>query len=220
MGGRNRESAQDVVPALISQEFATHAPMIIEQLFRIHMQNTDVLRAKYEKSSTSAGPCRFDSFCKHDHDEHQADDGYPEGYQQEWDAWVEDTVIDEDGIKINLTAPTLIFLGIEAKDPYSIIDEPILGLIYLNNKEEKKVMDLVEIVKFCDATLERVLKEVKLKIFETESLKKAPVLESLDLKIMKTYEREFMKRLRHREQMRRWELFVNGRPILSTMRRQ
>ncbi|GJS15757.1 hypothetical protein Tco_0410229 [Tanacetum coccineum] len=71
-------------------------------------------------------------------------------------------------IKINLTAPTLIFLGIKAYDPYSIVDKPDTGLIFLNSKNEKRVMYLVEIVKFCDATLERVLKEVKLKIFETE----------------------------------------------------
>ncbi|GJT59033.1 hypothetical protein Tco_1002566 [Tanacetum coccineum] len=51
-------------------------------------------------------------------------------------------------IKINLIAPTLIFHGIKAYDPYSIVDEPRLGLIYLNNKEEKRVMNLVEIVKF------------------------------------------------------------------------
>ncbi|GJU15379.1 hypothetical protein Tco_1143345 [Tanacetum coccineum] len=98
-------------------------------------------------------------------------------------------------IKINLTAPTLIFPGIEAKDPYSIVDEPRIGLICLNNKEEKRVMDLVEIVKFCDATQERVLKEVKLKIIETKFLKKAPLLGDLDLKIMKTYERDIMKRI-------------------------
>nr|GEZ82382.1 hypothetical protein [Tanacetum cinerariifolium] len=102
-------------------------------------------------------------------------------------------------IKINLTAPTLIFLDTEASDPYSIVDEPRLGLIYLNNKKEKRVMDLIEIVKFYDATL----KEVKLKIFETEFLKKAPLLGSLDLEIMKTCEREITKRLRHHEQMKR-----------------
>ncbi|GKA95456.1 hypothetical protein Tco_0817494 [Tanacetum coccineum] len=123
-------------------------------------------------------------------------------------------------IKISLTTPTLIFPGIEAYDPYSIVDEPRLGLMYLNNKEEKMVMDLVEIVKFCDATLERVLKEVKLKIFETEFMKKALLLGDLDLKIMKTYEREITKRLKHREEMRRCESFVNGRPILPTTRRQ
>nr|GEW37013.1 uncharacterized mitochondrial protein AtMg00810-like [Tanacetum cinerariifolium] len=87
-------------------------------------------------------------------------------------------------------------------------------------KEEKRVMDLVEIVKFCDATLEKVLKEVKLKIFETEFMKKAQLLGDLDLKIMKTYETKIMKCAKHREQMRRWESFMHGRPILPTMRRQ
>ncbi|GJW00618.1 hypothetical protein Tco_1555869 [Tanacetum coccineum] len=66
----------------------------------------------------------------------------------------------------------------------------------------------------------KFLKEVKLKIFETEFWKKAPLLGELDLDIMKAFEREISKRLRHREQMRRWELFVNGRPILSAMKRQ
>ncbi|GJV05541.1 hypothetical protein Tco_1343197 [Tanacetum coccineum] len=36
------------------------------------------------------------------------------------------------------------------------------------SKNEKWVMYLVEIVKFCDATLEKVLKEVKLNIFQSE----------------------------------------------------
>ncbi|GJW91557.1 hypothetical protein Tco_0169110 [Tanacetum coccineum] len=92
-------------------------------------------------------------------------------------------------IKINLTAPMLIF--------------PEFG----------------EIIKFCDDTLERVLKELKLKIFETEFLKKAPLLGELDLDIMKAYEREITKRLRYHEQMRRWESFMIGRPILLMMRR-
>ncbi|GJY16782.1 hypothetical protein Tco_0387204 [Tanacetum coccineum] len=123
-------------------------------------------------------------------------------------------------IKINLTAPMLIFPVIEESDPYSIVDESRLGLIYLNIKEEKRVMNLVKNVKFCDATLEIVLKEVKLKIFETKFLKKALLMGDLDLKIMKMCEREIMKRLRHHEQMRRWESFMNERPILPTMRRQ
>ncbi|GJV87210.1 hypothetical protein Tco_1531148 [Tanacetum coccineum] len=113
-----------------------------------------------------------------------------------------------------------IFPGIEVHDPYSVIDKPTTCLIYLNNKEEKRVMNLVEIVKFYDATLKRVLTEVKLKIFEIEFLKKAPMLGELDLGIMKAYEREITKRLRHHEQMRTWESFVNGSPVLPTMRRQ
>nr|GEV88098.1 hypothetical protein [Tanacetum cinerariifolium] len=53
-------------------------------------------------------------------------------------------------IKINLTTLTLIFPGIEECDPYSIVDK---------------------------STTERGLKEVKLKIFKTEFLKKAPLLD-------------------------------------------
>ncbi|GKD26665.1 hypothetical protein Tco_1232879 [Tanacetum coccineum] len=89
---------------------------------------------------------------------------------------------------------------IEACDPYSIVDEPSVGLIYLNIKEEKRIIDLVDISKFCDTTREKVLKEVKLK---TEFQTKTPFLGELDLKIMKSYEREIMKRLNHRKQMRR-----------------
>ncbi|GKB89636.1 hypothetical protein Tco_0961908 [Tanacetum coccineum] len=71
--------------------------------------------------------------------------------------------------KVNLTTPTLTFPSIEAYEPYSIVDKPNTSLIYLNNKDEKLVMYLVKIVKFYDATLERVLKEVKLMIFQSDS---------------------------------------------------
>ncbi|GKA45743.1 hypothetical protein Tco_0738539 [Tanacetum coccineum] len=57
------------------------------------------------------------------------------------------------------------------------------------------VMYLVKIVKFCDATLERVLNEVKLKIFKAEFLKKAPLVGELDFDIMKAYEIKITKRL-------------------------
>ncbi|GJW58836.1 hypothetical protein Tco_0105567 [Tanacetum coccineum] len=106
-------------------------------------------------------------------------------------------------IKINLTAPTLIFPGIKVHDLYLIVDKSNTGLIYLNIKNEKRVMYLVDIVKFCDATLEKVLKEVKLRTFQTKFWKKPPLLGELDLDIMKAYERKIIKRLRHREQMRR-----------------
>ncbi|GJZ68951.1 hypothetical protein Tco_0632501 [Tanacetum coccineum] len=44
-------------------------------------------------------------------------------------------------------------------------------------KNEKWVMYLVEIVKFCDAMLEKILKEVNLKIFQSEPWKKPPLLD-------------------------------------------
>ncbi|GKB62527.1 hypothetical protein Tco_0918713, partial [Tanacetum coccineum] len=51
-------------------------------------------------------------------------------------------------VKVNLTAPILRFPGIEAHEQCSIIDKPTTDLIYLNNKDEKRVMYLMEIVKF------------------------------------------------------------------------
>nr|GEW95611.1 putative Gag-Pol polyprotein [Tanacetum cinerariifolium] len=79
--------------------------------------------------------------------------------------WNKKLGIESYQIKVNLTVSTLTFLGIEAHEPYSIVDKPSTGLIFLNNKDEKRVMCLTEIMKFCDATLENVLKQVKLKIF-------------------------------------------------------
>ncbi|GKE62294.1 hypothetical protein Tco_1512661, partial [Tanacetum coccineum] len=38
----------------------------------------NALKAKYEKSSASTDSCRYDAFCKRDHDEHQGDDAPPE----------------------------------------------------------------------------------------------------------------------------------------------
>ncbi|GJY61882.1 hypothetical protein Tco_0462539 [Tanacetum coccineum] len=43
-------------------------------------------------------------------------------------------------IKVNSTASTLKFPGIEAHEPYSVVDKPTMGLIYLNSKDEKRVM--------------------------------------------------------------------------------
>nr|GFB71247.1 hypothetical protein [Tanacetum cinerariifolium] len=106
-------------------------------------------------------------------------------------------------VKVNLTAPTLTFLGIEAYEPYSIVDKPNTGLIYLKNKDEKQVMYLLEIVNFCNATLEKVLKEVKLNIFQSEPWRNPPLLGELDRDIMRVFKREITKRLRHPEQMRR-----------------
>ncbi|GJW56544.1 hypothetical protein Tco_0103275 [Tanacetum coccineum] len=75
------------------------------------------------------------------------------------------------------------------RDPYTIVYTLDTCLIYLNNKVKKQVMRLVEIVKFYDAMLEKVLKEVKLRISEIEFWKKPPLLGALDLDLMKAYER-------------------------------
>nr|GFB16865.1 hypothetical protein [Tanacetum cinerariifolium] len=62
--------------------------------------------------------------------------------------------------KVNLTTPIITFPGIE-KHKMFIVSEPVYGIIYKNNKKEKRVMRHQEIHKFCDATLKRVLEGLK-----------------------------------------------------------
>ncbi|GJX44188.1 hypothetical protein Tco_0260864 [Tanacetum coccineum] len=93
-------------------------------------------------------------------------------------------------IRVNLTAPTLTFPGIKAHEPYSIVEQATYG----------------------------ILNEVKLRIFQSQFWKKPPLLSELDLDIMRAFEREISKSLSHRQQMRRQETFVNGRPILPIMK--
>ncbi|GJR89765.1 retrovirus-related pol polyprotein from transposon TNT 1-94 [Tanacetum coccineum] len=59
-------------------------------------------------------------------------------------------------IKINLTTPTLTILSIENLESYSIINDPFIGILYEDSKNEKRVMDIKELSKFCDATLKKV----------------------------------------------------------------
>ncbi|GJR19931.1 retrovirus-related pol polyprotein from transposon TNT 1-94 [Tanacetum coccineum] len=63
--------------------------------------------------------------------------------------------------KVNLTAPTITFPGIEMYKVFFIIFEPVYGIIYKNINKEKRVMRHQEIHKFCDATLNRVLEGLK-----------------------------------------------------------
>ncbi|GJW02835.1 hypothetical protein Tco_1561691 [Tanacetum coccineum] len=83
-------------------------------------------------------------------------------------------------MKVNLTAPTITFSVNKDHAPYSILDEPQTSLIYLNSQDEKRVMYLVETIKFCDATLGKVLNEVKLRMFQSRMLKKPPLLSFLE----------------------------------------
>ncbi|GJW95409.1 DNA helicase [Tanacetum coccineum] len=63
--------------------------------------------------------------------------------------------------KVNLTAPTISFLGVEKHKMFSIIYKPVHGIIHKNSKKEKKVMRHSEIHKFYDATLNRVLEGLR-----------------------------------------------------------
>ncbi|GJS99721.1 hypothetical protein Tco_0820891 [Tanacetum coccineum] len=63
--------------------------------------------------------------------------------------------------KINLIAPTITFPGIEECDVFSIVYEPVHGIISTTSKIEKRVTRPLEIHKFYDATLRRTLEGLK-----------------------------------------------------------
>ncbi|GKA43734.1 hypothetical protein Tco_0736458 [Tanacetum coccineum] len=63
--------------------------------------------------------------------------------------------------KVNLTAPTISFPGVGKHKMFSIIYEPVHGIIFKNRKKEKRVMRHSKIHKFCDAMLNRVLEGLR-----------------------------------------------------------
>ncbi|GKB82113.1 hypothetical protein Tco_0949008, partial [Tanacetum coccineum] len=115
--------------------------------------------------------------------------------------------------KVNLTAPTISFPGVEKHRMFSIIYEPVHGIIYKNSKKEKRVMRHSEIHKFCDATLNRVLEGLKSYNNDVKYGYVQRELTNDEVEYLKLFEEEIEVRLKHRNQMRRWEMYVNGRPL-------
>ncbi|GJW14368.1 hypothetical protein Tco_0018501 [Tanacetum coccineum] len=117
--------------------------------------------------------------------------------------------------KVNLTAPTMTFPGIEDHEMFSIIYEPMHGIIYKNIKKEKRMMRHSEIHKFCDATLNRVLEGLK---SYNNDVKYGYVQKDLtkeEAEYLKLFEEEIKERLKHRRQMRRQEIGSTTSPADS-----
>ncbi|GJY55960.1 hypothetical protein Tco_0455075 [Tanacetum coccineum] len=105
--------------------------------------------------------------------------------------------------KINLTAPTITFPGIEEYDVFSIVYEPVHGIIYTNSKKEKRVMRTSEIHKFCDATLRRTLEGLKSYYNDVKYGYVQKELTNDEVEFLKLFEEEIEVRLNYRDQMRR-----------------
>ncbi|GKB18695.1 hypothetical protein Tco_0852618 [Tanacetum coccineum] len=102
--------------------------------------------------------------------------------------------------KVNLTAPTMTFPGIEDHEMFSIIYEPVHGIIYKNSKKEKWVMRHTEIHKFCDATLNRVL-EGPVRVIKKMKQVWGYVQKDLtkdEIDYLKLFEEEIEERLKYR----------------------
>ncbi|GJS45357.1 hypothetical protein Tco_0595478 [Tanacetum coccineum] len=80
-------------------------------------------------------------------------------------------------------------------------------------KKEKRVMRHSEIHKFCDATLNRVLEGLKSYNNDVKYGYVQRELTNDEVEYLKLFEEEIEVRLKHRNQMRRWEMYVNGRPL-------
>ncbi|GJU39094.1 hypothetical protein Tco_1192051 [Tanacetum coccineum] len=98
---KKRDTFQETIPALISKEFIDHVPNSstatsssadLEHQLYLKMKRSlqdqaddpelwEVLKRKrmFEKSSALSHPCRIDTFCGSDHDDHQKNDAPPEG---------------------------------------------------------------------------------------------------------------------------------------------
>ncbi|GJS61585.1 hypothetical protein Tco_0656369 [Tanacetum coccineum] len=96
---------------------------------------------------------------------------------------------------------------------FSIMYEPVHGIIYKNSKKEKRGMRHSKIHKFCDATLNRVLEGLK---SYNSDVKYGYIQRDLtkdEVEYLKLFEKEIEVRLKYRNQMKRWEMYMNGRPL-------
>ncbi|GJR76678.1 hypothetical protein Tco_0089043, partial [Tanacetum coccineum] len=114
--------------------------------------------------------------------------------------------------KVNLTAQTISFPRVEKHKMFSIIYEPVHGYEQ-NSKKEKRVMRHSEIHKFCDATLNRVLEGLKSYNNDVKYGYEQRELTDDEVEFLKLFEEEIEVRLKYRNQIRRWEMYVNGRPL-------
>ncbi|GJS39785.1 hypothetical protein Tco_0564828 [Tanacetum coccineum] len=114
---------------------------------------------------------------------------------------------------MNGKAPDYAKTGIEKHKMFSIIYEPVHRIIYKNSKKEKRMMRYSEIHKFCDATLNRVLEGLKSYNNDVKYGYKQRDLTEDEVEYLKLFEEEIEVRLKYRNQMRRWEMYVNGRPL-------
>nr|GEZ28170.1 hypothetical protein [Tanacetum cinerariifolium] len=125
----DRDAFRSEVPDLVSQGLNAHAPKIIEEVFKNY----------FEKYSSSKISYMNDDFHSHGHEDHQECDDHQEydapprgektvkrirrlkvySLQGEWDAWEEETVIDEDEVIPNDETTELIkeFQNVDKRAP-------------------------------------------------------------------------------------------------------
>ncbi|GKC01388.1 hypothetical protein Tco_0987524 [Tanacetum coccineum] len=115
--------------------------------------------------------------------------------------------------KLKEEVPEYAETGVEKHKMFSIIYELVHGIIYKNSKKEKRVTRHSEIHKFYDATLNRVLEGLKSYNNNVKYGYEQRELTDDEVEYMKLFEEEIELRLKYHNQMRIWEMYVNGRPL-------
>ncbi|GKB19061.1 hypothetical protein Tco_0852984 [Tanacetum coccineum] len=82
-----------------------------------------------------------------------------------------------------------------------------------NSKKEKRVMTHSEIHKFYDATLNRALEGLKSYNNDVKYGYVQRELTNDEVEYLKLFKEEIEVRLKYHNKMRRWEMYVNGRPL-------
>ncbi|GJR54010.1 retrovirus-related pol polyprotein from transposon TNT 1-94 [Tanacetum coccineum] len=89
---------------------------------------------------------------------------------------------------------------VEKHRMFSIIYEPVHGIIYKNSKKEKRVMRHLEIHKFCDATLNKVLEGLKSYNNDVKYGYVQRELTNDEVEYLKLFEEEIEVRLKHHKE--------------------
>nr|GEU63879.1 hypothetical protein [Tanacetum cinerariifolium] len=112
--------------------------------------------------------------------------------------------------QVNLITLKITLPGIEKYNVFSIVSKPVYGIIYENSKKEKRVMRHQEVHKFCDATLKRVLQGLKSYNNDVKYVYVTHNLSKEDVEYLQLFAKEIKEWLKYRDQIRRWEIYVNG----------
>ncbi|GKB10464.1 hypothetical protein Tco_0844387 [Tanacetum coccineum] len=117
---------------------------------------------------------------------------------------------------LNLTKPMIIFEGIDQKIPFTM-SRTHKGVVYLNQHNVKSFMKLSEVKKFCDGTLikihENLVDMVKRNKLGTGNKRlKGRDWTNMDVEKSNEMVDKIDKTLKRREQLRRLEEYVGGRP--------
>ncbi|GJX94889.1 hypothetical protein Tco_0349475 [Tanacetum coccineum] len=117
---------------------------------------------------------------------------------------------------LNLTKPMMFFKGIDQMIPFTMTTTH-KGVVYLNQHNVKSLMRLSEVNKLCDGTLEKICENLIDMVTKNKlgkGNKRLKGREWTDDDVVKSNEMidKIEKTLKRREQLRRLEEYVGGRP--------